>query len=277
MSTLILFAAAAPFRAAVQLGDGARTLLRGVDAPGDDSTLDPFVFVDELGIDLGNRARFLHRSGAAGNIWYARADGLAEAEVPDPAGGAAWLGRDIFAVIVRRFIQTAERNLGIDIFRLVLVVPPDLSSNDRAALVEAGHLAGCALVELKDVTEVLAAAHDSEVGKRHLLIQHDADQLRVTAFRCAASGARIEVCRDLSDDWSGERLVERFVSKLSADEQPDSRIHDFLARELPRWTAHDAGETLVAGDYGPPQPLYLPASARTILAEEIIEQVKAAR
>lgn len=275
MSTLILFAAAAPFRGAVQLGDGTRALLRGVDALGDDSLFNPLVFIDEFGIEVGSRARFLERSGAAGTVWRASLSGLAGLEIADPAGKRPWRGRDVFALIIKRFMQAAERAFGLEIYRLVVVVPPGLDQADGKALVEAGHIAGCALVDLQDLAERLAASHDSEVGKRHLLIQHDRDQLRLSLFRCDAARTRFESIRDLSDGWSGERLVERVLPRLTQEGRNPLQVQEFLADELRRWSLREASEKLIASDFGPPQPLYLPAEARSSLAQEIIDQVTA--
>ncbi len=274
MSTLIIFVAAAPFRAAIQLGDGARALLRGIDAEDDDSLLHPAVFVDELGIEIGSRARFLERSGALGTSWQAAAAGVAAARIVDSVGGE-WRGSDIFALIFRRFIAVAERTFGIDIFRLVLVVPPALDEADRRALTEAGHVAGCALIELADVGDLLVAAHDAEVGQRHLHVHLDRDQMRVSLFRCGATGANPEVTRDMSESWSGERMIDRLLPRLAGEGGNESRLREFLARELPQWQARQAGEVLIDSDSGPPHAAYLPVSARRELAESVIEQVRA--
>lgn len=272
---LILFVAALPFRAAVQFSDGRRVPLRGVDMPDDDGLYRPDIFVDDVSVEIGSRARFLDRSAAIGHRWLAQVDGLATATIPGARRQEPLRGRDVFALVIRQFIQLAERNLGIDIYHLVFVVPPAISKADRSALAESGHIAGCGIVEFAHLNDLLAQNHGAEVGKRHLLVQHDWEQCRITVFRCRAADTKIESSRDLSIENSGANLVKKLLHNFGSQGEHESQVREFLTRALPQWTAADVAEDLVASQVGPPRPLYLPANLRRALAGQLIERILA--
>ncbi|MCW3838405.1 hypothetical protein ACFQ1E_20275 [Sphingomonas canadensis] len=272
MATLALFIAAAPFRGVVQTADGVRALLRGLDDPPDDSNLDPAVFVDALGPEIGRRARRTASANPNGLLWNAQPGGVAEARVEHPTTGQIWSGRDLFAVLFRRAIQAAERGSGQPVVGLCLITPSGLSEEDRRALMAAGHLAGAAEVELIDIGRLVVDA--SDIGQRHLLIQFDANQLRLNLFRSGAEGPVLEQSRDLSANWAGDRIIDRLLHRMG-DEAGSRAVQEMLRETLPQWNAEAGGYALVPNRFGTPAPLFLPREERQEIVERVMKQVGA--
>lgn len=275
MATLALFVAAAPFRGFVQTSDGTRMLVRGIDEAPEDTSLTPAVFIDALGAEIGRRAQRAAGANPSGLLWRASAAGVHEARVTDPVTGAEWTGRDLFAVLLRRAIQVAERSSGQAVTGLCLVLPSGLGDADRRTLMAAGHLAGAVTVELMDIGQLVVDAPNSDIGHRHLLIQFDAHQLRLNLFRSGAAGAVLEESKDLSAEWRGEQLIEQVLDRVAPEQADRAAVERMLHQAMPRWDMTEIAFGLAPNGFGPPDPLLLPAEAREGFAGKVIEQVRA--
>eukprot|EP01036_Dinobryon_divergens_P032388 gene32388-41961_t len=272
MASLAILLAAAPFRAVTHLTDGRRLRVRGIDDAPVDTELAPFVFVDSHGAEVGRRAGQAAAAASGGVLWRASPNQAASANLTDERGNA-WSGKALFALLIRRIILAAERTAGEAINQVTLITPSGLEADDSRALEAAAHLAGAVQVTLEDVGKLIVEAPNSDIGERHLLVQFDADQMRVSLFRSGASGAVLEVNADLSDEWSGAAIADRLAPRVAR--AIDTRTaKDFIARRLPDWPTEPVFE-LVPDAFQAPGSLLLPVEDIAEVAARVMEQVRA--
>lgn len=275
MASLALSIAAAPFRGLVVTGDGSRMLVRGLDDPPNDSILSPSVFVDRHGAEVGRRAGQAAAGASNGVRWWAAANQAATVGAIDERDGGEWTGRDLFALVLRRALLAAERTCGEAVNHLTLVTPSGLDEANQRALEAAAHLAGAAEVELIDVGALMVGGPEVDIGQRHLLIQFDADQMRISLFRAGAAGPVLEASADLSDDWAGSRLARRLSAQVAGPGVAAGIAQSFLERVLPLWGAGPPPFDLAASGVGAPEPLFLPLEAIDSLADTLLDQIRA--
>lgn len=268
MSVLALSMVAAPYRALLIGDGGSRTPVAVLDDSPTTSVLEPAVYVDEQGAEVGGRAVQAADYSGQGLFWFGNQPPAAHSLARD---GATWRHRDLYALIFRRALLAASS--GAHLPELALIVPPSVGAAGRRDLEAAALIAGAPYVHLFDVGDLLPREEYSG-GVKVLFVELTRENLRLELCEMEDAGNLRSIQQVISPEWSSDALSARIANECGRPDALARAAKAQISGALKDWGAKGDRFLLLPNTAGPPCPLFVPAALLAKVADDIVAEIQ---